>query len=83
MDGGNLGLIEPDRLLAEVGMVGLGRQRLGDLLGNPGPKLLRRCPGKGDDEKLSSIFPPLLEDVVHQPLHQHPGLSRPGGSGNQ
>ena len=82
VDGGDLGLVDQGGLPPQVPVVGPLRQPVGQLLGDTGPQLRRRRLGVGDDQELVDVQPLALHPV-QQPLHQHPGLARPGGGGNQ
>ena len=74
VDGGDLCLIDQSGLSAEMAVVGVLGQTLGQLLGDAPPQLSRCRLGVGDDQKLGDVQP-LAGHPVQQPLHQHPGLT--------
>ena len=82
VNGGDLRLIDQGGLPAEVPVIGGLRQPGRQLLGDAGPQLPRGRLGVGDDQELVQVQP-LPGHPVHEPLHQHPGLARACGGGDQ
>ena len=77
VDGGDLCLIDQSGLSAEMAVIGVLGQALGQFLGDAPPQLSRCRLGVGDDQKLGDVQP-FAGHPVQQPLHQHPGLTRTG-----
>ena len=77
MDGGDLRPIDQGRLAAQVAVVGILCQPVGEFLGDPPPQLRGGGLGKGNDQKPVDIDL-LLGHPVQQPLHQHPCFARSG-----
>ena len=74
VDGGDLCLIDQSGLAAQVAVIGILGQTLGQLLGDAPPQLRRGRLGVGDDQKLGDVQP-FAGHPVQQPLHQHPSLT--------
>ena len=76
VDSGYLGPVDQGGLAAEVAVVGVLRQPVGQLLGNAAPQLRRRGLGVCNNQKTVDVQA-FGGHPVQQPLHQHPGLARP------
>ena len=79
---GDLGLVNQSRLTAQVGVGGPLRQPGGQLLHDAAPQLGGGGLGVGDHQEAVDVQP-LPRHPGQEPLHQHPGLARPGGGGHQ
>ena len=82
VDGGDLGPVHQGGLPPQVPVPWVLRQAGGELLGDAGAQLGGGGLGVGDDQEAVQVQP-LPGHPVQQPLHQHPGLARPGSGGHQ
>ena len=74
VDGGDLCLIDQGGLTAQVAVIGVLGQTLGQLLGDAAPQLGGCRLGVGDDQKLGDVQP-FAGHPIQQPFHQYPGLT--------
>ncbi len=82
VDRGDLGFVNQSRLTAQMGVGGVLRQPGGQLLHDAAPQLGGGGLGVGDHQEAVDVQP-LPRHPGQEPLHQHPGLARPGRGGHQ
>ena len=82
VDRGDLCLVNQSRLTAQMGVGGVLRQPGGQLLHDAAPQLGGGGLGVGDHQEAVDVQP-LPRHPGQEPLHQHPGLARPGRGGHQ
>ena len=84
MHRGDLRQVDPVELVLEVTVVGRGGQAAAELLGDFQPQLRGGGLGVGDDQEFVDVVGlAALQNALQEPIHQHLGLPRAGGGGDQ